>query len=276
MGRGSVGGVLALSLACLTAVCVLPTHSARAEAYIAAYAGEAFTQTGAVDAGSSVGPVFVPGGPLPPFFTARGLLSRIDSPSRYDNGFLFGGKAGYFLDKTWLGGNPGLEVEIYHYDSGLHEPDFAVYVGATGVGTFRIGTVSVPVDLETTAVAFNALYRWPLFESRKLPRGRVQLYGGPGLGIFVETLKTEPTLLGVPKQLKDRETATGLQLVGGLKIFVTPHVALFGEYKYIATGDFTFEDSDPVWGAGMPVRETMHLDHALHGNQVYGGVAIHF
>lgn len=253
-----------------------------AEGYVAAYAGGAFTRDGTAEGSGRFDSVFAGGLPpgLGPFSIS--LTSNLQDHAPHDDAFLFGGKAGYFFERTWFGGNPGLEIEVYHYDTGFEEATYDIYRAVREGGSpaasrpLKIGSTTVPIDLEVTTVAFNAIYRWPLFESKKLPRGRVQIYGGSGIGIFVETMKTETILLGTPARLKDRDATAGLQLLGGLKIFVTEHIALFGEYKYIATGDVHFMDSAPSDIAALPGDETFHFEHALQGNQVYGGLAIHF
>jgi hypothetical protein len=73
-----------------------------------------------------------------------------------------------------------------------------------------------------------------------------------------------------------------LQGIGGVKVFLTKHIAIFSEYKVLRSGDleFHFDGTGSAFQASAfqppPVHESYDQRFHLTVHQVYGGVAIHF
>ena len=69
----------------------------------------------------------------------------------FDSSVVFGGKAGYFFERSLLGGNVGAELDVYHF-----EPDFgAQTVRFTGTFAGVPGDISMRLqsaNIEVTAV----------------------------------------------------------------------------------------------------------------------------
>ena len=91
-----------------------------------------------------------------------------------------------------------------------------------------------------TTVGLNALYRLRLAESPDFPRGRFQPYAGVGVGAFIANYKTSTLGLDVPQKFSDTDVKPGIQATAGTRFFLTPHIALFTEYKFTHTADFNF------------------------------------
>jgi opacity protein-like surface antigen len=131
---------------------------------------------------------------------------------------LLGVKAGYFIPGSlqWLGG----EAEYYKTS-----PDrIAQTVPDKTSGG---GRVFDAMHIEMNTLAFNLIARYP--------GERLQPYLGAGLGLF--WAKAAPGGLAPPGEVSS--FSTGLNILGGLRFFVTKSLAVFGEYKYNrATLDF--------------------------------------
>jgi opacity protein-like surface antigen len=161
---------------------------------------------------------------------------------KLDTPFLFGGKAGLFFDPSILGGNLGLELEVYHFQPDVGDQVVqGTFPGFTGPAT--VGSK----DVHVTVVGLNALYRFRLAEDPQFPRGRFQPYLGMGVGAFIANLKTTTGILDVPQTVSDTDVKPGFQATVGTRFFLIPHLALFTEYKYTHTADFNF---NLISGAG--------------------------
>ena len=135
---------------------------------------------------------------------------------------VFGGKFGYFLPEkfNWL----GIETEAYQTDSDIEEQTATLSASNTGPSM----TVTVPrTDIAITTWAFNVIARYP--------GERFQPYGGVGVGINFARLSGG----GTTDELNVMPT---LNLLAGLRGFVTKRVALFAEYKH-NRGTFKFTDN---------------------------------
>lgn len=152
-----------------------------------------------------------------------------------DESPIFGGKLGLWSDTIrWL----GIELDISGYKADI--PD--------QVAAFA-------TDMDITDFGFHLLARIPLGPPEGDPMRRAYFYlgGGPAiLGVAVERL-------GVSDDVAD----FGLHALAGFKVFLSPNIALFAEYR------FTFSEVtlDIVGGTE---------DIELKINQVYGGLAYHF
>ncbi|MFQ5914075.1 MAG: outer membrane beta-barrel protein [Nitrospinota bacterium] len=173
-----------------------------------------------------------------------------------DTSASIGGKMGAW----WTGLRPSTSLDFgAELDVTRFAPDINSQ-GARASGTFLgipiISVVTNRIDLSATIFAVNLMARWPLGLSPGLPHGRWHPYVGIGGGF--EVLDADPAGPG------DDRTMTGvLQVLTGLKYFVTRYFALFGEYKY-THGGHTFQ------GVTGKVEADVSATH------IVGGVAVHF
>lgn len=160
-----------------------------------------------------------------------------------DSSFAGGLKLGY-----WLDGLP-----YVGFESGL---DFYLADVPSQVAG---GIVLNTTDVFVTAWEFTLMGRLPLEVSHRYPRGRFHPYLGLGPGIFFVTGE---------RGSEDSDTVVGLQLLAGLKAFLSPNLALFFEYKYHA---FTpkFDVFDPLFGNGKD-------EFKYRVNMLVIGIAYHF
>jgi opacity protein-like surface antigen len=143
------------------------------------------------------------------------ISGRTGSNLGLQNSPLYGLKIGHFADDLKYF---GAEMELYSATPFLKQQQL---------------TLSNPPETHTipgahqrvTTAALNVVYRYP---------GQVfQPYAGVGLGFFWFTSPTSTAGSAV---------RPGLNVLAGTRVFVTRHMALFGEYKYNHTsfpgGDF--------------------------------------
>lgn len=117
------------------------------------------------------------------------------------------------------------------------------------------------VDLNATYFGIQVLARMPMGVTQELPNGRWFPYigvggGGQRLAFEVPGVTTE-----------GRHTAPAFQGLWGAKMFVTKHIALFGE------GKFTYASHTLEFQSGPFVAPFDLTVHALHG---VGGLSVHF
>jgi opacity protein-like surface antigen len=188
---------------------------------------------------------------------------------------LVGAKFGYFFTRPFLGGHFGTELEFYYT-----EPEASsqtVTFSGTGVGVPPNGQVTTPsVTFEVFTVALNLLYRFPLITSEAFPNGRLQPYVGVGAGAFIATMETRTTPLDSNVRVEDTDVKPGVQALGGLKFFVTRNVALFAEYRFAQTDEFTFDFKAQGTFMGIPVTETARDRSDLTQHQAAFGIAVHW
>jgi opacity protein-like surface antigen len=159
----------------------------------------------------------------------------------FDAGVMVGGRVGYWLealDVPFI----GLEAEVYGAFPEVSNQDLTVTATGVAAGTPFAVNVTGPIskeDVDVVTIGFNAIARYP--------HGPIQPYGGVGIGIVNAEIDD------------DDDTAAGLQLIGGVRGFVTDNVALFGEYKYVMT-ELEFGDIEMDYNA----------------SHVYGGIEYHF
>jgi len=194
--------------------------------------------------------------PLESDFTVRDSAAATESlvlDVGFDGSFLLGFKAGrYFPRKA---GSPwpqfGVELDIYAFDA---DQDVEKVQPTADVSDFR--------NIHVETLALNVLARYPLGRSAELPNGRFQVYAGVGGGI--ERARAEvPGFIPFTTVAEDRDVGPVFQGLAGVKVFFTPHLALFAEYKY------------------SQASHTLHLrgiteTFDLRVNHVYGGFAYHF
>ena len=118
---------------------------------------------------------------------------------------LYGAKIGYFFrGREWFG------IETEAYSTQLHITQQTVVGGVPG----KVFADTMPGShTQLTTWAVNAIVRSPSLVAELEP------YGGIGPAIFFSTNSQTHTNIGI-------------NLIAGARYFVTPNVALFGEFKY--------------------------------------------
>jgi opacity protein-like surface antigen len=193
----------------------------------------------------------------------------------FDSSVVFGGKGGYFFAQDVFGGNVGAELDVYHF-----QPNFGAqnvrftgtFAGVTGDITTRLQSA----DIDVTAVTVNFLYRYRLLSTPQYPRGRLQPYVGVGVGAFIATLETRTSAFDANKEISDTDVRPGFQAVGGARFLLTPHIALFAEYKFVQTDTFSFRFKESGTIFGFPATETARDRADLSSHLFYGGIAFHW
>ena len=156
------------------------------------------------------------------------------------NSITYGGKIGYFPGHSWY----GIEAEVFnttpHIKSFEDDPTTPSFDPAAGIH-FRVMTVGV-----------NFIARYP---------GRTfQPYVGAGVGAAIAHIGDTPTVRS------DTDSAVAWNVLAGLRAFVTPQIAIFGEYKYTGA-TFTFDQAFGDLGGFSGNYRAQH---------VLGGLSYHF
>ena len=156
-----------------------------------------------------------------------------------DESLIFGGKLGFWSDTIrWL----GIELDISGYKA-----DIPAQVAS--------GLSVTATNMDITDFGFHLLGRIPLGPPEGDPMRRAYFYLGGGPAI----LAVVGERLGVSQDVSE----FGLHALAGFKIFLSPNIALFAEYKF-TYAEVTFD----ITGGTE--------DITLKINQVYGGLAYHF
>lgn len=147
------------------------------------------------------------------------------------NSITFGGKIGYFPGHSWI----GIEGEVLHTTPHIKQLD------------------SDPgIHMRITTVGANVIARYP---------GRTfQPYVGAGIGAAIAHIGDTTTVRS------DSDVAAAWNILAGLRAFITPKIAIFGEYKYTgATVKF-----DQAFGDLGGFSGNYRAQHVL------GGLSYHF
>jgi opacity protein-like surface antigen len=233
------------------------TGAASAEPYLAGFAGVAITPD--VDLKTELD------------LNGVSILDGTFKDIEVDSTLVFGGKAGYFFSGKILGGNLGIELDASHFRADVDSQTVRFSGQAFGLPV-DIDTTVQEAHADVTTVGLTALYRLALWESAALPNGRVQPYIGVGVAAFIATFETRTSVFPDNVDLSETDVEPGIQAIGGLKVFLTRHLALFAEYKFFQTTEFTFRFEETQG----PITETARDRSDLTGHQVYGGIAVHW
>lgn len=232
-----------------------------AEPYAAAYAGAAFTEN--TDLATDLQ------------LNGAGFIDGRLRDLHFEPGLLYGVKVGYFFNYSLFGGNVGLEAEAYRFQNAIR-PQTARFQGILGGVPFD-GSVAVQrADADVIGTALNLLYRFPLSSSAELPHGRVQPYVGVGLAVLIAELSTRTTPFEVNKQISDTDVQPALQLLAGVRTFVTRNVALFFEYRFLHSEPFTFRFRESGTIGGGPFVETARDRANLTSHHLAVGIGFHW
>ncbi len=142
-----------------------------------------------------------------------GSLAGLRAPD-FDlkNAVVYGGKLGYFS----ANGPLGLELDVFNSQPNIKNLD------------------DIPgIHMRVTNVGLNIILRYP--------GETFQPYVGIGGALLIAHISDSATTKS------DSDVGGGLNLLAGLRTFITPYVALFGEYKY-TRGTLTFNDAFPSGG----------------------------
>jgi len=194
---------------------------------------------------------------------------------KFDTSLLFGGKVGYFFEQPVLGGNVGLEAEAFHFEPDVRQQT-SRFTGSLG-GFPADRQIRVQhADIDVTGAALNLLYRWRLAPEPDLPRGRFQPYLGVGLAVLIAKLSTTTTPFDVNTSISDTNVQPALQVLAGLRTFITPHLAVFLEYKFLQSDRFTFDFKVPGTIGGFPVQETARDRADVTSHHLSAGIGFHW
>ena len=193
--------------------------------------------------------------------TGLGSFVNLGTIGLKDSG-MFGGKVGYFFPGR--GSWAGIEVEAFRTT-----PDVkGTTTGATIAGfPISLAGRQVPAaDLTVTTVALNAVARAKFMcrpesdatHSVSLQEDRtafcpLQPYAGVGVGVFFADLASAFGSIESP--------VPGLNVLAGVRYYVTQRVALFGEYKY-NRASFRL---DNVEGTGAGIDGVYSVSHLTAG-----------
>jgi opacity protein-like surface antigen len=127
-----------------------------------------------------------------------GSLSGFRSPDfDLQNSFVYGGKVGMYPGNGWF----GVELDVFHSTPHVKNLD------------------DVPgFHMRVTNVGVNLLARYPGVT--------FQPYAGIGAGAAIARIGSSATTQG------NTDVASALNLLVGIRAFITPYVAVFTEYKY--------------------------------------------
>ncbi len=161
-----------------------------------------------------------------------GGLSGLEAPD-FDmkNSLAYGGKVGVYP----FHGSLGFELDVFHSTPHVKNLDN-----------------SPGIHLAVTNVGANFLLRYP--------GATFQPYLGAGPAILIARLS--PSV----ETQQDTQVSVGFNFLTGIRAFVTPHVALFTEYKY-TDAKFGFDDAFGSFGG---------FDSTYRAHQLFVGVSYHF
>jgi opacity protein-like surface antigen len=135
-------------------------------------------------------------------------LSGLRAPDfDLQNSFAYGGKVGLYPGNGWF----GVELDVFHSTPHIKNLD------------------DVPgIHMRVTNVGVNLLARYPGVT--------FQPYAGIGAGAAIARIGDSATTRG------STDVASALNLLVGLRAFITPYVAVFTEYKY-SQASFEFNNA---------------------------------
>jgi opacity protein-like surface antigen len=161
-----------------------------------------------------------------------GGLSGLEAPD-FDmkNSLAYGGKVGVYP----FHGAIGFELDVFHSTPHIKNLD------------------DIPgIHLAVTNVGANFLLRYPGVT--------FQPYIGVGPAILIARLSESTTTQ------QDTQVSIGANVLAGIRAFVTPHVALFTEYKY----------TDAKFGFDGAFGSVGGFDSTYRANQIFAGISYHF
>jgi hypothetical protein len=161
----------------------------------------------------------------------------------------------YQLDKSpSVGGKIGVWFTAPRKTLGI---DIGTEIDVTNFNPDTPGTL----EINATYFGVHVLARMPMGVTEELPNGRWFPYLGVGGG-------GQRIAFDAPGSISEgRHTAPAFQGLWGAKVFLTKHIALFGE------GKFTHASHTLGFQSGISTADFDLTVNALHG---VGGLSIHF
>jgi hypothetical protein len=172
-------------------------------------------------------------------FNTELKFGGLTSPSiNLENSPTFGGKVGMWITapRKSSGLDVGFEFDVTHYNP---------------------HTIGNSLELSATYFGINVLARMPMGVAPELPNGRWFPYlgvGGGGQHLSIDLLGSN-----------GRNTAPAFQGLGGIKVFLTKHISLFAEGKFIYAWH-----NQGVSGTSIPLEVNLKSAHSV------GGLSFHF
>ncbi len=236
---------LVMSLFVVTACLdLVPAH---ADTYVAGMLGVAIPLPGTVTGDENINYPNPPG----PGQLFRGASTQIGMKES----LAYGVRVGHYFDRwAWL----GIEAELLTATPHVMAGTIAIDTKSQTVGTFREAQSGVHLRMTTGAVSVLARY----------PGLRWQPYIGFGPAVFWG--RARGTGLSCDHRCQGPEVATtsvtpGWTAQAGLRYLVTPHLGLFGEWKYQQTTAH-FDQ----------VRSLSNLDVSYEAHLLVAGISYHF
>ncbi len=177
-----------------------------------------------------------------------------DSPS-------FGGKIGLWSTspRKTLGIDLGAEIDVTNFTPDPHSGQ--VFGGFTIIPNLVVGVI-VPLDFHATYAGIHVLARIPMGVTAELPNGRWFPYIGVGGGVQRLSVQSAGTT-------NNQHTAPAFQGLGGVNVFITKHLAVFAEGKFIHASH-----SIELNSAAFQGFNTIEFNvNSVHG---VGGLSVHF
>ena len=228
-----------------------PVGPAAAEPFVDAYFGKSSLQSSDVrieqsDLGNS--------------FRFRDVKFDDDS---FESPPVYGLRAGYFFEQLpWL----GVALDFVHFkiigDTSEVKPLVGTRNGVAVDTTARVDSIvqQFQVTHGVNYLTVNVLARYGFLEDPvEFPRGRVQLYGGAGVGPVIA--HTENRVDGLKNREGYEVAGTGLQVFVGVRALLFKYLGVFVEYRFTRS-ELTV---DLARGKGRVDENTHHI---------FGGITV--
>jgi opacity protein-like surface antigen len=116
----------------------------------------------------------------------------------------------------------------------------------------------------------------PVAVREEFPHGRVLPYLGVGLAVLIAELSTTTTPFDVNKSISDTNVQPTLQVLAGVRTFLTRHIAVFAEYKLLQSRTVTFDFKVPGTIGGGPFTETARDRSDITSHHLIAGIGFHW
>lgn len=211
-----------LALAAVLALLAMATP-ARAEMFADLYTGKSFTLDGDIRVKQPA---------LGNDFTLEGV--SFPASHSFSGAAYYGLRLGYFFEKyPWL----GTAIEYFHFkmfaDTSGNKRLVGTHDGSAGNTSAPVRSVIQQFQI-THGVSYlmlDALLRYALLQdAERFPKGRLQLYGGAGVGPVIT--HAEDVIDNVPNDARYEVAGVGVQGFVGVRALVFKYVGAFVEYKF--------------------------------------------
>ena len=201
-----------------------------------------------------------------------GLVSVLPIPEISKAEIYFGGMGGYSFpndlsNRSLSGDLPalplpdlGLEKSVVGGGKiGFYLEEYNLF-GFETEGFFTESDTEFGEKLRVTTWAFNALLRYP--------GKRFQPYFGAGIGLFFTEVDDD-----VPGPSLSDDWVPGLNLLGGVRGFLTDSIAVFAEYKFNYA---KLDQKTTSFFIPLDRNFTLGVKETYSTNMIVGGLSFHF